>query len=259
MVASQEALATQIGVDILKRGGNAVDAAVAVGFALAVTLPQAGNLGGGGFMLVHDAESGETVAIDYREKAPVAASRDMFLDAAGNADPELSQYSGLADRRARHGRRAGAGAGALRHDEPRRGDRAGDRARRGGRRGHAGPRRLARRRSQDELKKWPSSARIFFKPDGSALRAGRDAGAGGPREVAAGRSPTGGPDAFYKGEIAQAASRREMERAGGLITDGGPRRLPGGRARAGARRPIAATRSSRCRRPPPAACTSSRS
>ena len=70
IVASQEALATRVGVDILARGGNAVDAAVAVGFALAVTLPQAGNLGGGGFMLVHDAKTGETVAIDYREKAP---------------------------------------------------------------------------------------------------------------------------------------------------------------------------------------------
>src|SRR5215211_1140658 len=96
MVASQEALATEIGLDILKRGGNAVDAAVAVGFALAATLPQAGNLGGGGFMIVHDAKSGKTVAIDYREKAPGRASRDMFLDAAGNADPKLSQYSGLA-------------------------------------------------------------------------------------------------------------------------------------------------------------------
>jgi len=96
MVASQEAMATRIGVDILERGGNAVDAAVAVGFALAVTLPQAGNLGGGGFMIVHDAESGEQVAIDYREKAPGRASRGMFLDAAGNADSKKSQYSGLA-------------------------------------------------------------------------------------------------------------------------------------------------------------------
>ena len=93
MVASQEALATNIGVDILKRGGNAVDAAVAVGFALAVTLPQAGNLGGGGFMLVHIAKTGETVAIDYREKAPGKATRDMFLDASGNADSKLSQWS----------------------------------------------------------------------------------------------------------------------------------------------------------------------
>ncbi len=77
MVATQEALATRIGVDILERGGNAVDAAVAIGFALAVTLPRAGNLGGGGFMLVHDAATGRTEAIDYRETAPAAATRDM--------------------------------------------------------------------------------------------------------------------------------------------------------------------------------------
>ena len=80
MVASQEALASTIGRDILQQGGNAVDAAVAVGFALAVTLPRAGNIGGGGFMLIHDAKKNETIAIDYREKAPKAAFRDMYSD-----------------------------------------------------------------------------------------------------------------------------------------------------------------------------------
>ncbi|NRG16993.1 gamma-glutamyltransferase [Rhizobiales bacterium] len=95
MVASQEALATKVGVEILKKGGNAVDAAVAVGFALAVTLPRAGNLGGGGFMIVHMAETGETLALDYREMAPVASFRDMFLDEEGNADSEKSRFSGL--------------------------------------------------------------------------------------------------------------------------------------------------------------------
>ena len=96
MVASQEAKATRIGVEVLEKGGNAVDAAVAVGFALAVTLPRAGNLGGGGFMLVHLAERNETVAIDYRETAPAAATRDMFLDAKGEPDPWKSRESGLA-------------------------------------------------------------------------------------------------------------------------------------------------------------------
>ena len=96
MVATQEAEASRIGLEVLQNGGNAVDAAATVAFALAVTLPRAGNLGGGGFMLVHDAETGDTVAIDYREKAGGKAFRDMFLDEAGEADPEKSRYSGLA-------------------------------------------------------------------------------------------------------------------------------------------------------------------
>jgi gamma-glutamyltranspeptidase / glutathione hydrolase len=95
MVVTQEAAASRVGLDILKRGGNAVDAAVAVGFALAVTLPQAGNLGGGGFMLIHRADLKQTVAIDYRETAPAATGKDVFLDANGKADPFKSRYSGL--------------------------------------------------------------------------------------------------------------------------------------------------------------------
>ena len=95
MVASQEATATRVGVEILKAGGNAVDAAAAVGFALAVTLPRAGNLGGGGFMLIHSAESGDTVALDYREMAPAAARRDMYLDDAGDVDAERARFSHL--------------------------------------------------------------------------------------------------------------------------------------------------------------------
>ena len=80
MVAAQEKHAARVGVEILRQGGNAVDAAVAVGFAMAVTHPQAGNIGGGGFMLVHLAAGNKTIAIDYLETAPAAMTRDVFLD-----------------------------------------------------------------------------------------------------------------------------------------------------------------------------------
>ena len=83
MVASVSDIASQVGVDIMKRGGNAIDAAVAVALALAVTWPSAGNLGGGGFMLIRKA-NGESEIIDYRERAPLAATRDMYLDKEGN-------------------------------------------------------------------------------------------------------------------------------------------------------------------------------
>jgi gamma-glutamyltranspeptidase / glutathione hydrolase len=95
MVVSQEKRATHIGLEVLHKDGNAVDAAVAVGFALAVTHPQAGNLGGGGFMLIRRADGSASV-IDYRETAPRAATRDMFLDERGEYDPKKSRDSGLA-------------------------------------------------------------------------------------------------------------------------------------------------------------------
>jgi gamma-glutamyltranspeptidase/glutathione hydrolase len=95
MVVSQEQHATRIGLDVLQRGGNAVDAAVAVGFALAVTLPKAGNIGGGGFMVVHLAARNEDVAIDYREAAPAATRADVFLGPEGQADPNKSRDTGL--------------------------------------------------------------------------------------------------------------------------------------------------------------------
>src|SRR6267154_1132814 len=83
MVVSAHPLATQAGVDILKQGGNAIDAAVAVAFALEVVLPDAGNIGGGGF-IVHRTAGGEVTALDYREAAPAAATHDMYIDSAGN-------------------------------------------------------------------------------------------------------------------------------------------------------------------------------
>lgn len=89
MVASTSEIASRVGADVMKRGGNAVDAAVAVGLALAVTWPSAGNLGGGGFMLIRKAD-GTTEALDYRERAPLAAHRDMYLDARGNVVKGMS-------------------------------------------------------------------------------------------------------------------------------------------------------------------------
>lgn len=96
MVASEQGLATQVGADILRQGGNAVDAAVAVGFALAVVLPNAGNIGGGGFMVLHDARSGGNYSVDFRETAPFKADRDMYLDKDGNVIDGRSLYTHFA-------------------------------------------------------------------------------------------------------------------------------------------------------------------
>ena len=91
MVVSQNAIASGVGADVLRRGGNAVDAAVAIGFALAVTLPRAGNIGGDGFMLVHDAQSGEQVFFDFRSIAPKAATLALFVDADGKEAKQASR------------------------------------------------------------------------------------------------------------------------------------------------------------------------
>lgn len=94
-VVSPHPLATRVGVEVMRKGGNAVDAAVAVQFAIAVVYPRAGNIGGGGLMVIREAD-GETAALDYREKAPAAASRDMFLDSIGNPVTGLSTDGHLA-------------------------------------------------------------------------------------------------------------------------------------------------------------------
>ena len=93
MVSGPEKLASEAGLAMLKKGGNAIDAAVATGFALAVTLPRAGNIAGGGFMLVHLADANEQVFIDYREMAPAAASRDMFLNEDGTVNKRKAYNS----------------------------------------------------------------------------------------------------------------------------------------------------------------------
>lgn len=95
MVVSTSQLASEAGVEIMQKGGNAIDAAVATGFALAVTYPQAGNIGGGGFMVIHT-KDGKSITLDYREKAPSGAHRDMYLDDSSNVIDNLSLYGHLA-------------------------------------------------------------------------------------------------------------------------------------------------------------------
>ena len=215
MVASQEALASADGRDILQQGGNAVDAAVAVGFALAVTLPRAGNIGGGGFMLIHDAQKHETVAIDYREKAPKAAFRDMYLDAEGNADEERSRYHGLAVgvpgtvdglllALKEHGTmtREQVLAPAIRLAEE------GITVTPGFSDSLQG---LAER-----LRKWPSTAKIFYHADGSPLQPGETFK---QPELAASlrRIAEQGRDGFYQGETAEKIIAA-IKDAGGTMT-----------------------------------------
>ena len=96
MVSTQDAAATRAAVKVLADGGNAVDAAVTTGFVLAVTLPRAGNIGGGGFMMVHDVKTNKQTAVDYREQASAQASRDMYLDEKGEPIKKLSRVTHLA-------------------------------------------------------------------------------------------------------------------------------------------------------------------
>ena len=96
MVVTSHYLATNAALDVLKRGGNSVDAAVTAAFTLAVTQPRSGNIGGGGFMLISDEKTQAVTVIDYREKAPIKSSRDMFLDREGTVNKARSRYSHLA-------------------------------------------------------------------------------------------------------------------------------------------------------------------
>jgi gamma-glutamyltranspeptidase/glutathione hydrolase len=217
MVASQEARATRIGVDVLERGGNAVDAAVAVGFALAVTHPQAGNLGGGGFMLIHLADRNEDVAVDYRETAPQATTRDVFLDDKGEADPRKSRDSGLGV--GVPGTVAGLALALERYGSgkftwaqliaP---------ALEAARNGVAVEDDLADSlaRAQPRLARWPSTAKIFLNPDGVVLAPGQSLV---QADLAASLDMIArdGPRSFYQGPIAEKIVA-DVRGAGGLMT-----------------------------------------
>ncbi len=213
MVATQEAMATEVGLEILKDGGNAVDAGVAVGFALAVTLPRAGNLGGGGFMIVKKGE--ETVAIDFREMAPAAATRDMFLNEQGEADPEKSRYSHLAV--GVPGTVAGMALALERFGTMSLEDvmapaiALADRGI-----PVAVGLSLSLKEAKERMSPSPESMKIFFRPDGVPFEIGevlvQSDLAESMRAIA-----NQGPKAFYEGEIAEKIVA-EMEANGGLIT-----------------------------------------
>jgi gamma-glutamyltranspeptidase/glutathione hydrolase len=216
MVVTQEARASRLGVDVLKQGGNAVDAAVAIGFAMAVTYPRAGNIGGGGFMVIHRAKA-EPVAIDYRETAPQAIGRDSFLDADGNADANKSfdsalgvgvpgTVAGLALAHEKFGSgkfslaQLIAPAIALARDGiPVEDDT-----------------QASLPGAQPRLSRWPASAKIFFRPDGAPLGTGDrlvQADLAATLEAIARQGPRG----FYEGPVAEklaAAIRAE----GGVMT-----------------------------------------
>src|ERR1700730_16575765 len=217
MVVAQEARAARIGAEILERGGNAVDAAVATGFALAVTYPRAGNIGGGGYMIIHFAGGQAATAIDYRETAPAATTRDIFLDERRAADPRKSQDSalaigvpgtaaGLALAHAKYG--SGkftlaellAPAIAMARDGiPVEDDVA-----------------VSLPRWQGRLARWPSSAKIFFHADGGPLRPGETLVQGDLADTLA-TIARDGPDAFYHGAIADKIAAA-VRAAGGRVT-----------------------------------------
>ena len=215
MVVTSHFLATESAQEVLKKGGNAIDAAVTAAFSLAVTQPRSGNIGGGGFMLISSEKNNEVVAIDYREKAPAKAAVDMFLDKEGNADSKLSRYShlaagvpgtvaGLALALEKYGtislKEAMAPAIKLAAEgfivTPRFSD--------------------GLKEKQEMLKKWPSSAKIFYKPDGTTYEPGEIFV---QKELAATlqRIADKGAKEFYEGETAELLVA-EMAGHGGLIT-----------------------------------------
>ncbi len=215
MVVSQRQLASAAGADILRRGGNAVDAAVATAMALAVTHPRAGNLGGGGFLLLHLAETGSNIAIDYREMAPAAAHRDLFLNVFGRVDTQAEMFShrsagvpgtvaGLALALERYGSMSWAEvlqpAIALARD------------------GFEVPWDQAEifRTQRERLTRHPATAAAYYAPGGRPYEAGevlRQADLAGTLQTLAEQ----GPAAFYTGPIA-ARIAADMAANDGLIT-----------------------------------------
>ena len=215
MVVGPEQLAAEVGAQILRQGGNAIDAAVATGFALAVTYPRAGNLAGGGFMLIHLADNDRETLIDYRETAPAAASRDMFLDNEGNLDKQREYFS------LQSAGVPGTVAGML-YALEKYGTLTREQA-------LAPAIALARdgipvsyslffeiSASAQNLRKNPAAERQFFQPDGSAYAVG-DIWRQPDLAWTLSEISEEGINGFYGGEVAQLITT-EMESGGGLIT-----------------------------------------
>jgi gamma-glutamyltranspeptidase / glutathione hydrolase len=217
MVVAQEKISARIGADILKQGGNAVDAAVATGFAMAVAYPRAGNIGGGGFMVIHLADRGEDIAIDYRETAPNATTPTIFLGADGKPDPARSRDSalgigvpgtvaGLALALEKYGSGKFTLAELL---QP---------AIALARDGFVVTDDFADTLPQwyRRLAHWPSAVKIFSRPDGNSLHEG-------DRLVQADLAATltaiaeQGPRSFYEGPVAEELAKAVRD-AGGIMT-----------------------------------------
>ena len=215
MVVTSHFLATRSAEEVLKHGGNAVDAAVTAAFSLAVTQPRSGNIGGGGFMLISSEKNDEVVAIDYREKAPALATVNMFLDKKGNADSNVSRYShlaagvpgtvaGLAMALEKYGtislKEAIAPAIKLARDgfivTPRFSD--------------------GLKQKEEMLKKWPSSKKLFYKADGSYYEPG-DLFVQKDLAATLTRISENGITEFYQGKTAELLVA-EMAKHGGLIS-----------------------------------------
>lgn len=217
MVVAQEKISAQVGADILRRGGNAVDAAVATGFAMAVTYPRAGNIGGGGFMVIHSTERNEDITIDYRETAPAATTPEIFLGADGKPDAAKSRDSalgvgvpGTVAGLALALEKYGSGrftlaqllepAIAIARDGFLVGDDIADTL-------PGWHKRLVR---------WPSSARIFSRPDGTPLGEGDRLVQSDLAETLSAVASQG-PRGFYEGPVAEKLAKAVAD-AGGIMT-----------------------------------------
>ncbi|MGO2135283.1 gamma-glutamyltransferase [Marinobacter sp.] len=215
MVATSHTLATEVALKVLEDGGNAVDAAVTAGFALAVTQPRSGNIGGGGFMLVSKGDGSEPEAIDYREKAPSGATETMYQDESGEVVQNRSRFTHLAA--GVPGTVAGFAMALERHGTlPLK--QALAPAIKLAREGFIVPQRFSEglEQAKERLQRWPATLETFYKEDGSTWQAGERFRQPELADTLQ-RIADKGVKGFYEGETAQLIVD-EMEKHGGLIT-----------------------------------------